>query len=808
MRKQDFPKFLLTIVSTMSCLLIQAQSIDTVLSKLDNEYRQEKLYLHYDKPVYYAGETIWFKAYLFANDLPSAISKTLYVELTDAKGKLLQRVTAPVFRSSAAGSLNIPEEINSAVYVRSYTKWMLNFDSSFIYTKAIKVIGLAKEISKPSLRDKTKTDATLPVSPMVLQFFPEGGDLVQGVESRVAFKATDHMGLPLEIEGEIVNSKGKKITTARSVHDGMGTFMLLPESNEQYKAVWKDKQQQLHESSLPLAKSTGIVLEINKYPEDIEFNIKRNAYASPYPFVNVVAQMNQQLLFKAKANIGKTASVTARIPIINLPPGIIQITVFTPDMKPVAERIVFSNLTDYSFITDLNVPVKDLGRRKKNTIQIDVPDTLSCNLSVAVVDTDLIPADQEENIFSRLLLTGDIKGYVHNPAYYFSSQADSVEQHLDLVMMTNGWRRFRWEEVLAGQFRPLRYLPEGYLSIEGKVQGLNKTLLSGKEINGILELKNRNTHFINTPVLPDGRFIIPAMIFYDTAKFFYQFNNDKNQRLTSRAGFDINTGFLKHPLLLQPGNILPPVSGITDTGIIAKNTESYVRLLSTQELQKVKTLKTVVVTTRKKTVRQMVDEEYSSGLFSGGNSRIFIPEEDPSFYSYNNVLDYLRARSAGMMVGNGADPSITWRGSPTELFVNEMPQDISLIGNISMSEIAMIKIFSPPFFGAFGGGAGGAVAIYLKKGVSAFQSVKGLDFITLHGYSPVKEFYSPDYSIDKPEPPDYRNTLYWNPFIITDKNNRRIFLSFYNNDITKKFKVIIEGCNEEGKLTRVEKVLE
>jgi hypothetical protein len=125
-----------------------------------------------------------------------------------------------------------------------------------------------------------------------------------------------------------------------------------------------------------------------------------------------------------------------------------------------------------------------------------------------------------------------------------------------------------------------------------------------------------------------------------------------------------------------------------------------------------------------------------------------------------------------------------------------------------MSDVALVKVFPPPFFGAFGGGSGGAIAIYLKKGASLNQS-KGLDFATVTGYSPVKEFYSPDYSkSDQPIEPDYRTTLYWNPFVLTDKNHRRILLSFYNNDITKKLKVIIEGCNEDGKLTRVEKIFE
>jgi hypothetical protein len=124
-----------------------------------------------------------------------------------------------------------------------------------------------------------------------------------------------------------------------------------------------------------------------------------------------------------------------------------------------------------------------------------------------------------------------------------------------------------------------------------------------------------------------------------------------------------------------------------------------------------------------------------------------------------------------------------------------------------MSEIAMVKVIDPPFIGANGNGQGGAISVYLKKGVSA-SSVKGLDAVNIAGYSPIKEFYSPDYSSTNSDSSDLRKTLYWNPFVVTDKTHRRILLPFYNNDMTKRMRVIIEGCNEEGKLTRVEKIIQ
>ncbi|HUS03451.1 MAG TPA: hypothetical protein VMY77_17045, partial [Chitinophagaceae bacterium] len=333
------------ITGLFACALSSsAQRFDSILSKLNSEYKQEKLYLHFDRSVYSPGETIWFKAYLFTGNFPSLISKNIYTELVDDKGKLLERKVAPVLSSSAAASFDLPPNITGqVVYVRAYTKWMLNFDSTFIFQKAIPLATLKKTNKEP-------VPATISV-----QFFPEGGDLVQELSSRVAFKATDATGIPANISGDIKDSKGNKIVSFTSIHDGMGSFELFPKAGETYKATWKDKTGKTSETPLPVAKQNGIVMEVNNTSFHIEFKVKRPANVpAPYPFVYIVAQMNQQLLYRAKANLTKTDIASAIIPIENLPAGIVQVTIFTPDEKPVAERITFINKSNSFFITDLN----------------------------------------------------------------------------------------------------------------------------------------------------------------------------------------------------------------------------------------------------------------------------------------------------------------------------------------------------------------------------------------------------------------------------------------------------------------------
>jgi hypothetical protein len=156
----------------------------------------------------------------------------------------------------------------------------------------------------------------------------------------------------------------------------------------------------------------------------------------------------------------------------------------------------------------------------------------------------------------------------------------------------------------------------------------------------------------------------------------------------------------------------------------------------------------------------------------------------------------------------GFDGQITRRGSVVELFLDEMNADVNLLESISMADVALVKVFDPPFVGARGGGPGGAIAVYTRKGGSR-ETGQGLTSTTLYGYSGIKEFYVPDYENNAaPAGRDLRTTLYWNPFLLFDANNKRITIPFFNNDNCKRLRVVIEGLNEVGQMTREEKFFE
>ena len=126
-----------------------------------------------------------------------------------------------------------------------------------------------------------------------------------------------------------------------------------------------------------------------------------------------------------------------------------------------------------------------------------------------------------------------------------------------------------------------------------------------------------------------------------------------------------------------------------------------------------------------------------------------------------------------------------------------------------MTDVAYIKVFKPPFMASSGSGASGAIAVYTKKPSEIKETIKtNKNYISLQGYTPIKEFYNPNYSVVQTAVPDTRSTIYWNPYVLTDNKNKSIKLEFYNNDISKKLRIVLEGVNAAGQLARVEKVIE
>ena len=790
-------------------LLLSAQKIDSMMNIYAESYPQEKVYVHFDKKIYSPGETIWYKAYVFMGPEPSLLSRNFYTELSDGAGNIIERRTAPLMEASTAGNFDLPANMKSGhVHFRAYTTWMTNFDTAFFYEKDIRIFN-----------KKVDSGGAVNHGESRIQFFPEGGDLVEGLENVVAFKANDPFGLPVAVKGVLKDRSGKDLTSFSSEHDGMGHFLVTPEKGDSLYVIWKDEKGVERRNGLPEIKKTGAVLRVIMGRDKALFSVARSAEGGPeYKHLTVIAHMHQHLVYKAKVNLEENFMSGGTIPTGQLPTGVLQITIFNTQDVPVAERVVFVNNHDFEFSPQLTILSKSTGRRGKNTLLVEVPDTLRSNFSIAVTDAEAdgeFPTD--DNIISRMLLTGDLRGYVHNPYYYFSNRADSTTAHMDLVMLTHGWRRFKWDQLAKGKLPVIKYPEQDYLSMKVEVLGVDPYKISKDEsLNVIISKKDSSSQMMFVPHLTGGKFGTTGLVFYDTVRAFYQFN--VNRKLSNEAAVTFNTGLIRGARMVKP--LTTPYEGWTaeDSVYFSRNAFLAAEAARIKPLldQKVKTLEAVTVKGRQKSDKEKLDEKYASGMFAGGDAYQFDLINDPFANSSMDIFQYLQGKVAGLQIttgnGPGGLPSLQWRGSTPSLYLNEMQVDASQLQSTSVSDIAFVKVFRPGSGVGFGGGAGGTIAIYTKKGGDERKndaSFKGLDRAILVGYSPMKQFYVPNYDLqNNNELVDIRSTLYWKPFVLTDKDNRRVDIQFYNSDITRKIRIVMEGVNDEGKLSRIEKIIQ
>jgi hypothetical protein len=697
---------------------------------------------------------------------------------------------------------------------------MLNYDTTFLYFRSLRVLNNpgavvpAKSETAPRVQGaKTTTPAGEPAaSGTNLRFFPEGGDYVDGLESRVAFKATDKDGYPVDVQGTIVDAKGVKQASFASVRDGMGVFLLTPVKGSVYQAKWKDKTNTLRTTSLPPSLPYGVTLSLDSQDSAKVYMVAATSADSVPMIYHLVAHAGGQVFYLATLRPQNGEIITQSFATGSLLSGIVTVTLFDKAWQPVAERISFVDNNEYMFYPAIHQLYTKLDKRGENEFEIEYADKVQSNMSLSVTDADLESPlnDKSDNIISSILLTSDLRGKVYKPWDYLSNPRDSVRKQVDLVMLTNGWRRYDWSSIVNKTYPPLKYLLDSVMSIDGQVYGVSDRLRRDVgSLNLITDDGSKHNRFLFAQVDTGGHFQIPHYFVYGQEKIYYQFNK---KELFSGATVRLDNGLYKGLAKVgSPDSLLIPYEVPSDQW--AANQKAFQKLVhDTVGMYKVKNLATIVIKAPGKSPEQKLDEKYASGLFSGGDALEFNVTGDPMATASQSVFQYLQGKVAGLQIStNGSQSSLTWRGGSPGLYLDEMNVDASELQNISMTDVAYIKVFRPPFIGM--GGSNGGIAVYTKKGGDAAPPAdfKALEHTVINGYSPQKLFYSPDYASavgSGADSADLRPTLFWQPYILLDAKTRRIEISFFNNDITKRFKVVLEGITADGRWTHKEMIID
>lgn len=305
-----------------------------------------------------------------------------------------------------------------------------------------------------------------------LGFYPEGGDLVDGLISKMAFKALNEFGKPADIKGVIKDSDDNTITNFESFHNGMGAFNLEPKIGKTYYAVITHPKGINKKYSLPKSLKRGWTINVNNSEKE---KLAITIQSTETETMSLAAQVRGEMYFATEINIARGKN-EIEIPTKDFPMGVAQITLFDSKNIERAERLVFVN-KDKKLNISLKTDKSQYLPREKVKMDIEVTDErglpMPANLSLAVVDDKLLSFadDKSSNILSSLLLENDLKTKIEEPQFYFNDKEAKADEALDYLLMTDGWRRFTWEKVMAEDFPAIQF--------EGE-----KAIIKGKVVNG------------------------------------------------------------------------------------------------------------------------------------------------------------------------------------------------------------------------------------------------------------------------------------------------------------------------------------
>ena len=457
----------------------------------NNNFTQEKVYLHLDNNGYIAGERLWFKAYVFkaANLLPTDMSRVLYVELLNPDGQLVERKTLRVDNGRTYGDFELnPVECHQGFYeLRAYTRAMLNWDQAYIYSRVIPIFEQPKDTvnftgmvlheydNDPFSGSETRrapepliTDGTLVSKDLMLTFYPEGGHITRGVPSRVAYKLTDRLGQPVSYGLSIYGEGGQKVTESSVLHDGMGFFELPATWGGGYAEIKTETGGSVR-FNLPTLRSEGCDISAACSKDKGLDIIMRSSQGMAGHTLGLSVTCRGTLLYFNTVTPNPDAKIN--IPYAKLRDGIAQITLFTADGMVLSERLIWVEPHKAAPKMEIRQNQEVYHPFQPVVLDISLSDSdgrpLQADFSLAVRDAATETGPDSHGLRVEMLLSSELKGYIHNPDYYFESADETHRQALDLLLMVQGWRRYQWQEMSGVEPFHLKQPAEDGLTLIG-----------------------------------------------------------------------------------------------------------------------------------------------------------------------------------------------------------------------------------------------------------------------------------------------------------------------------------------------------
>lgn len=760
----------------------QSSNTDGILQKLNeytNHHYQEKIFIHTDRSSYIAGEIIWCKVYCVdaMNNHYSTLSKVAYVEVLDKDQQPVLQAKIALQDGTGSGSLLIPANLSSGNFIlRSYTNWMKNFDPEFYFHQNLTIINVAK--TEPGTTEK-------PGNTYDVQFFPEGGNLVNELKSKVAFRVTDNSGKGIDFNGSIMDENNDTVVRFRPTMFGIGNFSFTPKKGSRYKAVLQTVSGNVINANLPLALAAGFVLNVSKTHDSVQIHIHTNTNGKS---AFVVIHSQQQVKTARLVSI-ENGSAGFQVDEKILGDGISSITLFDENNRPVCERLYFKKPQQHLMI-NTSTDKLQYDIRKKVTMHVFTKDEEenpeAADMSAAVVLLDSLPFTNVD-IYNYLWMSSELKGIIESPEYYFGNGGTEVAEATDNLMLTHGWRRFKWEDVLENKQPAYKFLPE----YEGHIVGakvVNKSNENaGEGVLGFLSVPGPLFQLYTARSAADGNMYFNTRNFYGPRLLVGQVKKPEADsfRLDFVSPFSESFSSIKPPSFTIPQN--------WSADLLKRNISRQVQTVYSGEK-----------------LNFLQKPPADTANFYGKPDAKYMLDDYTRFPTMEEVLrEYVREVNVRKRRDNFFLTNITKDefGNPIIkepiVLLDGVPQfdNGNKITHYDPLKVQKLEVVQERYFL-------GPVSF---DGIASFSTYNGdLEGFRLDTASTVmdydalqikREFYSPVYETIQQynsRLPDFRSLLYWSADVKTD-NAGKSEISFYTSDLAGKYAVVLQGMSRRGK---------
>jgi hypothetical protein len=753
---------------------------------------QEKLYVHTDKNFYVANEICWFKIYnvdaIF--NKPLNISKVAYVELIDNNNKAVWQEKIALNEGTGNGSILIPSAIVTGNYtLRAYTNWMKNFNASFFFEKKISILN-------PSLTQEN--NYTPSKENYSIQIFPEGGNLVAGQLAKVAFKIANQFGKGIQAKGYLLNEKGDTITKCNTSSlgigsMGMGSFTFTPQTSQGYSLSLTTNDDKIINEKLPNVFEKGYTLSLGNSAAEVSPNDNTSTINISIAGLQL-ENTSVYLLVHARGIVShtiagqiKNGSCNLTIDKSKLNEGINIFTLFNQAQEPVCERLYFSypkNVLE----TSLEIESPILEKRRKVNLQISTKGGntfTAANASMAVYKIDSIQSLDDNNIQNYIWLNSDLIGRIENPGTYFQNVNNNTLLAMDQLMLVNGWRRFKWENVLANATPSFKYLPELTGSIITGKMVQKGTTTPAKEITGFIAMPSKNTLFKAGISDENGHIQFEFPQLYNDGQLILQADSSK---------YNAHKIEIDNPFYISKNN-----SQLIEPIMLTKLNKEIIQELNTNV-----------------EIQNHFKADYLNRFQSPTiDSNAFYYKPDYTYYldlyaRFTTMEEVIREYVTPLSLSkNEGRFQLAVYDNQNKRFFDKAPlvllDGVPILNMDKFIEydplkIRKLEVVSRTYFSGNMAFNGIANFITYNGKMEGYELDPRATLIDYKGLQIQREFMAPVYEnqaqIDN-RSPDFRHLLHWSANINTSSKGK-INTAFYTSDLPGKYAIVLQGISKQG----------